>query len=133
MAAVTAYAGHPGVLTGRMSGTIGLTGRGATADAVMTSVGGRARVDIADGTVKGLGLVRAVVLATSMREESKAEIETTTVDEPFSNLGATLTVADGTARTDDLTFESKDLTLTAAGTRKSLSALGERPKSDRLV
>ena len=34
-------------------------------------------------------------------------------DEPFSRLGATLMIASGSARTDDLLFESEDLSLTA--------------------
>ncbi len=36
-------------------------------------------------------------------------------DEPFSRLGATLTVAGGSASTQDLRLESKDLLLAAAG------------------
>jgi hypothetical protein len=36
-------------------------------------------------------------------------------DEPFTRLGATLLIANGSASTQDLRFESKDLFLTGAG------------------
>ena len=39
-------------------------------------------------------------------------------DEPFSRLAATLSIAGGSATTQDLRFESKDLTLTAGGALK---------------
>jgi hypothetical protein len=36
-------------------------------------------------------------------------------DEPFTGLGATLAIANGSARTTDLRFESRDLDLSASG------------------
>jgi hypothetical protein len=51
-----------------------------------------------------------------MRSESQAAARDVPTDEPFSRLGATLAVAGGTARTDDLRFESPDLVLAASGT-----------------
>ncbi len=113
--AVVAFFGHPGLVTGRLSARLNLAGRGTTADAVLGTAHGTARVDITDGTVHNLGLLRAVVLATSMRESSKAEVDTSAEDEPFSHLSATWTVGGGAARTDDLHFESTDVAMTAAG------------------
>ena len=115
MAAVMAFADAAGIMTGRMSGTLALTGEGMTADEVIRTARGTARIDVADGTVKGLGLVRGIVLATSMRQASQANLGSTAVDEPFTSLSGTLTVADGAGRTEDLRFESPDVTLTAAG------------------
>ena len=63
-----------------------------------------------------LGLLRAVVIATSARTDSVGEIAKGTRDEPFSRLGTTLTIGNGAATTNDLRFESKDLSLSAAGT-----------------
>jgi uncharacterized protein involved in outer membrane biogenesis len=116
VAAATAFAGTPGVVTGRLSGKIDLTGSGADAAAAMKTVRGTARIDVVDGIVKKLGLVKNVVVATSMREgATKQAMSGGSTDEPFTRLGSTLRIGNGLATTDDLRFESKDLILTAAG------------------
>jgi uncharacterized protein involved in outer membrane biogenesis len=115
MAAAMAFAGKPGLVTGRLSGTIDLGGRGLEAGRVLETAQGTARVDLTDGTVKGLGLVRAIVVATSGRADAPPASTAGSIDEKFSRLGATLAVADGAARTDDLRFESNDLLLSAVG------------------
>src|SRR4029453_5776176 len=57
-------------------------------------------------------------------------------DEPFTKLGATLTIAGGSASTDDLRFESKDLLLAAAGTVRpdgsAINLRGQAQLSDEL-
>jgi uncharacterized protein involved in outer membrane biogenesis len=116
MGAVTTFAGHPGAITGRLSGTLDVYGRGLDAHAALQSARGSARVDLVDGIVRNLGLVRAIVLAGSMRDESRAAAREVPNDEAFSRLGATLALAGGTARTGDLRFESPDLLLEADGT-----------------
>jgi uncharacterized protein involved in outer membrane biogenesis len=117
VAAATAFAGSPDAVTGRMSGKIDLTGSGADAATAMKTARGTARVEVADGIVKKLGLVRAVVIATSMREgAAKQAMAGGSTDEPFTRLGGTFRIADGSASTDDLRFESKDLLLDASGT-----------------
>jgi uncharacterized protein involved in outer membrane biogenesis len=113
MAAATAFAGSRGTITGRLSGTLNLAGRGMDAS-VMNTTRGTARINIADGVIKNLGLVRSVVVATSGRADS-AGAGGGARDEPFTRLGATLAIAGGSATTDDLRFESKDLLLAAAG------------------
>jgi AsmA protein len=103
-------------VTGRLSGKIDLTGSGADAAAAMKTVRGTARIDVVDGIVKKLGLVKNVVVATSMREgATKQAMSGGSTDEPFTRLGSTLRIGNGLAATDDLRFESKDLILTAAG------------------
>jgi hypothetical protein len=98
VAALTAFAGSPGTISGRMA-----------------SARGTARVDIRDGVVKRLGLVKTIVVATSMRADAKMPAAGGSNDEAFSQLGATLAIANGTARTNDLRFESPDVLLSAAG------------------
>jgi uncharacterized protein involved in outer membrane biogenesis len=115
LAALMAFAGHPDLVTGRLAGRLDVAGRGTTPDFVLRSTAGTARIDATDGSVKGLGLVRAVVLLGSMRAESQAEVSGGSSVEPFTRLGATLTLAGGTASTSDLKFESKDLLLDADG------------------
>jgi uncharacterized protein involved in outer membrane biogenesis len=114
VAAAIAFAGSPGTMTGRVSGTLNLAGRGMDASSVMHAVRGTARVDIVNGTIKNLGLIRTIVVATSGRSDSSTPGASR--DEPFTKLGATLAIANGSASTQDLRLESKDLLLSAAGT-----------------
>ena len=116
LGALTTFAGHPDLMTGRFGGRIDVSGRGTTAGLVLQSTTGTARIDATDGSVKGLGLVRAVVLAGSMRADSQAQASSASSVEPFTRMGATLTLAGGTASTRDLRFESKDLLFDAGGT-----------------
>jgi uncharacterized protein involved in outer membrane biogenesis len=115
VAQATAFAGSPNTITGTLSGRLNVTGRGLEAAALTKTSRGTVRVDIRDGIVRNLGLLRAVVLATSMRAESQQQMTGGSKDEPFSLVGATLRIGNGTASTDDLVFESPDLTMTAAG------------------
>ena len=119
VAAATAFGGSPGTLSGRMTGRLDFVASGTDAAAVMKTVRGKARVDIVDGVVKNLGLINSVVVATSMRSGSLAQAASSaksgSSDEPFSRLGATLEIANGSVRTNDLLFEAKDVILSAQG------------------
>ena len=135
MAAATAFAGSPDTISGRLSGKLNLTGRGMDASSVIKGTRGTARVDITDGVVKNLGLIRSVVVATSGRADA-ASAGAGPRDEPFKKLGATLTVGGGSAGTDNLRFESKDLLLAAAGTVRldgsGINLTGQVQLSDEL-
>jgi AsmA protein len=115
MTEAMAFAGSPNTITGKLGGRIDLTGRGTDAPAVTKSARGTARVEIRDGVVKNLGLLRAVVIATSMRADAKSHLTGSSREEPFSLLSATLRIANGVATTDDLRFESANLELNATG------------------
>jgi uncharacterized protein involved in outer membrane biogenesis len=115
VAALTAFAASPGTITGRMAGRVQLAGQGTDLTGLMNSARGTARVDIRDGVVKRLGLVKTIVVATSMRADAKMPAAGGSTDESFSQLGATLAIANGTARTNDLQFQSPDVLMTAAG------------------
>jgi hypothetical protein len=112
-----AFAGSPNTITGQLNGSLVVSGRGAAADAVVQSARGTARLDIIDGTLAGLDLVRAIVLATSGRADSPGlkALRDRTGSEPFSRLGGSFTIADDVARTSDLRLESKDVVLAGAG------------------
>jgi uncharacterized protein involved in outer membrane biogenesis len=101
-----------------MAGRVQLAGQGADVSRLMNSARGTARVDIRDGVVKRLGLVKTIVVATSMRADAKMPAVGGSTDEAFSQLGATLAIANGTARTNDLRFQSPDVMLSAAGSLK---------------
>src|SRR5215472_3367005 len=89
-------------------------GHGVDAPSVTNITRGTARVEITNGVVRNLGLLQAVVVATSMRSGA-ASPGRGSRDEPFTRLGGILTISNGQAATHDLRFESKDLTLSAAG------------------
>jgi uncharacterized protein involved in outer membrane biogenesis len=136
MGTATAFAGTPGILTGRLSGNLRLAGRGMDASSVIKSARGTARVDIVNGVVKNLGLVRTIVVATSGRSDRAGFGASGARDEPFTKLGATLTIANGSANTQDLRFESKDLLLATTGSVRldgsSINLVGKAQLSDEL-
>lgn len=117
MAAAMTFAGSPNTITGRMSGSVDVAGRGMDATAVSRSARGAMRVAITDGIVKNLGLIQAVVVATSMRTGPLDSLKGSTKsrDEPFSRLGGTMTIGGGEATTRDLRLESKDVDLLVTG------------------
>lgn len=122
----TAFAGSPNTITGRLGGRLEFDGRGSTPAAVLRSTTAKGRVDITNGTVKNLGLIHSVVVATSMRAGAVGEAASSASanrDEPFSTLGATLSLSGGTLTTDDLLFESKDVRLAAQGAVRLLESV----------
>ena len=133
---VMTFAGTPETISGRLSGSLDITGKGTSAASVLNTVRGTARADITDGVVKGLGLVREVVLATSMRGDSRNASTDASASERFSTLAATLLLSGGVARTDDLRFASPDVLLAAAGTVRldggSVDLAGKVQLSDTL-
>ena len=120
-ASLMAFAGSPNTITGRLAGTVALQGQGLQMERALRSARGRARIDIADGTIAGLQLVRTIVTATSGRGGvlNSAGAAVTTQSTPgaerFSRFGATLRLANGVIETDDLAMASTDVDLSAAG------------------
>jgi len=119
VATVTAFAGSPGVMTGKLGGTVDLTGTGLDAATAMKTARGTAKLAIQNGSVKNLALVRSAVAATSLNPQAVlAAAQGQPVDEPFTELGGSLTIDAGTATTPDLHFVSKDMRLDARGALK---------------
>ncbi|MEQ1910425.1 MAG: AsmA-like C-terminal region-containing protein, partial [Vicinamibacterales bacterium] len=115
VAAVTAFAGNPGVVTGRLAATIDLVGTGIDAATALKTARGSALVSITNGVVQNLALVKSAVAATSLNPQAVIASSQGDRDEPFSEMGATLAIASGTASTQDLRFVSKDILLNAGG------------------
>jgi AsmA protein len=112
------FAGSPNTISGKLAATIDVTGTGADAATALKTVRGAARIDIANGVINNLGLVRTVVAATTLDKTAVQNAASGSHDEPFTKLGATLSIANGSASTQDLRLESKDLTVAAAGALK---------------
>jgi uncharacterized protein involved in outer membrane biogenesis len=136
VAAATAYAGSPGTISGRLSGRLDVGGRSRETSGLMNAATGTARVDIRDGVVKNLGLVKTVVVATSMRAGAQGPRAGGSNDEPFTLLGATLNLANETVHTNDLQFQSPDVLLRAAGSLRldgsTMNLKGDLQLSDAL-
>jgi uncharacterized protein involved in outer membrane biogenesis len=115
VASAMAFAGSPGTISGRLSGRIDVSTPTTDPSKAIGAARGTARVDVRDGVVKNLGLVRTIVIATSMRADAPSPLPGGSTDEPFTVLGASFDIAGGRAQTDDLRFESKDVLLRAAG------------------
>jgi uncharacterized protein involved in outer membrane biogenesis len=113
--AATRAVGNPNTMTGRLAGVVDVTGRGLDANAVARSAHGTVQVEVTNGVVKNLGLIQAIVVATSMRSGATSQASGASRDEPFTRLGGTLTLANGEGTTRNLQFESKDMSLSLAG------------------
>ena len=117
-----AFAKSPNTITGTLGGTFTLEGAGLQMEQALRTSHGAARVDITDGSIAGLALVRTVVVATSGRgghlasAASAAETRGNAGEaEKFSRLGATLALANGVMSTRDFAMTSTDIDLTAVG------------------
>ena len=121
---VMAFAGSPGTITGTLGGTLQLDGAGLDLEKALRAARGTARIDVTNGTIKGLALVRTVVtslsgrggMATSAASGVQASQGATRGDERFSRLGATLALAGGAINTSDFAMTSPDVDLTGTAT-----------------
>jgi len=121
-AAATRFAGSPDTISGRLSGRLDCSGRASDAADVASTLRGTARVDLVDGVVKNLGLLRTIVVATSMRPGAGGGLTGWSKDEKFSRLGATLRIANGDLTSDDIRFESENLMLGAQGALQMMAS-----------
>jgi len=112
MASLTAFAGQPGSVTGTLSGSVSASGQGTDPAQALAHARGRGSATITDGTMKGLQLVRPIVLAFGRPDAAQPADG----GERFSRMRATYNLADGVVRLADLSFESRDVDLNGAGT-----------------
>jgi uncharacterized protein involved in outer membrane biogenesis len=122
---IMAFAGSPGTITGTLAGSLALDGAGLDMERALRTARGTARIDVANGTMAGLSLVRTVVtslsgrggLATSVTSGAQAQAGGGAGgNERFSKLGATLALAGGAMRTNDFSLTSPDVDLTGTAT-----------------
>ncbi|HUE89688.1 MAG TPA: AsmA family protein [Vicinamibacterales bacterium] len=121
-AKLMAFAGAANSISGRLSGTVSLDGAGLDVEGALRTARGDARIDITDGAIAGLALVRTIVVAASGRGGYVASAGTAiqspgdAAAERFSRLGVTLSFADGLLTTRDFAMTATDVDLTGAGT-----------------
>jgi hypothetical protein len=104
VAALAAFGGADGAITGRLSTNARFTGRGADASAALAAMRGDGTVTIADGTLTGLDLVRTVVLFFG-RPAADAPAS---AGSRFDRIEAQFTLANRVLRADPLTLRSQD-------------------------
>jgi uncharacterized protein involved in outer membrane biogenesis len=123
VAALAAYGGSEGAVTGRLTASGRVDSRGADLAAVLADAQGSSKVSIEAGSIRGLDLVRTVILffgrpAADTPPAGGAR---------FDSIAATIALKDGVVRSDDLTMRSPDVDLSARGTLDlSRSALNVR-------
>jgi AsmA protein len=100
-----------GLLKGRLSGTLEVGASGMSMDAIMGSARGDGKLEVADGTLASFSVLRFVAaFLETAGGKGIGRNET-----PFEFLRGTLSIADGKARTEDLTLHSADLELAGDG------------------
>ena len=110
------FAGAPGAMSGRLSGTVALTAAGVDPQQAMQHARGTSRLTIVDGRIPGLEIVRSVILAfgkpTGDRPPGSGEA--------FTRIASTLAIDGANLSTNDLTFASRDFDMNGQG-RMSLA------------
>lgn len=111
MAAVSVFAGQPGSVTGKLGGTIALSGTGTDPAAAIAKATGSGALAITGGSMPNLHLVRAIVLAFG----KPAAVQPAGAD-AFSRLSANMQLANNVIRLTDIDFQSRDVDLKGGGT-----------------
>ena len=111
VARLASFGGVPGAITGRMSGNGRVNGRGADFASVFESATGTGSATIADGTIRGLELVRTVVLffgrpSSDAPEGSGAR---------FDRIAATFGLSKQVVTTDSFVLSSRDVDVSGSG------------------
>jgi hypothetical protein len=112
VAQLAAFGGVQDTITGRLAGKGRFTGRGADFAAVLAGATGAGSATIANGTIKGLELVRSVVLFFG-RPSSEAPAGG---GQRFDRLAANFSLARQVITSDSLALQSPDLDVAASGT-----------------
>lgn len=102
-------------VTGTLTAVAKLTGIGETPDAIKKTLSGNLALAFADGSVKGVNLVRIVRQAQAVLKGKPFTEKSDTEQTDFSAMNATATVADGVVRNEDLDVKSPLLRVQGKG------------------
>jgi uncharacterized protein involved in outer membrane biogenesis len=112
VAQLAAFGGVDDTITGRLTGSGRFTGRGIDFASVLAAAAGSGNATISDGTIRGLELVRTVVLFFG-RPSSEAPPGT---GQRFDRIAGTFKLARQVLTSDSLTMHTPDMDLAASGT-----------------
>jgi uncharacterized protein involved in outer membrane biogenesis len=116
VSALSAFAGSPGAISGRLAGHARVTCACVDLQTVRARMQGTGRFEVVNGQIPGLHLVRAVVLAFG-RPASDAPASP---GERFSRIAAAFTLGGGSIATQDLALASPDFDLHGDGTLSTI-------------
>ncbi|MGE0451515.1 MAG: AsmA-like C-terminal region-containing protein, partial [Vicinamibacterales bacterium] len=112
---VLAAVGAPEAIDGVLNGDVDLTGIGTDFLQALKSVRGSARLQIAKGIIRDLGLARSVLTASSPRPHELVQDPPGPPDTAFDTLSATLTVSGGSASLVEVHASSPELSVEGGG------------------
>jgi len=99
------------ILRGRLTGRLGLEAVGDALDAILGTARGTARIEIADGSLTSISMLKQLAGLLEMAGGKGVGKEET----PFESLVGTFAIGDRRATTTDLVLDSADLDLAANG------------------
>ena len=111
MRAVTAFAGQPEAISGRLAGELHVSGAGSEPTAALGNAAGRGAFRITDGAIPNLHLVRTIVLAFG-----KPASDASGGGDRFTSIAATMELANSVVRFSSLSFASPDVDVDGSGT-----------------
>ncbi|MGE3404098.1 MAG: AsmA-like C-terminal region-containing protein, partial [Vicinamibacterales bacterium] len=111
VAELAAFGGVPDAITGRLSGSGRFEGRGTALAEVMATARGGGSATIADGSIRGLNLVRTVVLFLG-----RPAPDTAAATDSFDRIDTTFSLASQVVTADALSLQSRDADIVATGT-----------------
>ncbi len=103
-------------VSGRGNVTLDVTGRGNTSAALISSMDGRAALDLNNGAIKGIDLWSAINSAAALAQRQALPAKRPGNSTTFDALKASADLANGVATTKDLDIASGDLHVTGQGT-----------------
>jgi uncharacterized protein involved in outer membrane biogenesis len=111
VAQLAAFGGSPNTVSGTLTGAGTFSGSGADVAAVLNSARGMGTATIANGEVRGLNLVRTVVLFFG-----RPAPETGKSNDRFERIDASFSLANSVFRADALSMRSPDADIVGSGT-----------------
>ena len=113
-------------IEGKLDADLELTGAGKQWEAIKPRLRGNGRIDVKDGVIKDVNIADQVLQSVtgigglsnliSPRVRAKHPALFATGDTKFDKLGGSVVVADGVARSDDLTIVARDYAMLGKGT-----------------
>ena len=113
-------------IEGRLDADLALAGAGKQWETIKRQLRGNGRIDIKDGTIKDVNIADQVLASVtgigglsnliSPRVRAKHPALFETGDTKFDKLGGSVQIAEGSARSDDLTLAARDYAMLGKGT-----------------
>jgi AsmA protein len=108
-------------VSGRGNVTLDITARGNTTAALMSSLGGHAAANLANGALQGIDLWSAINSAVALVQHQAMPARGGGNSTRFDSFKASADLTDGVANTKDLDISSGDLRVTGQGTANLVS------------